>query len=121
MWTLWFCFGVMGGDMQPQGQVQVLINMIDFGMDVQQAGSAPRLYHVGSAEPTGTPADPDGGTVHLEPGFKPAVVADLAARGHKVERSDFAWGGYQGIRIDHDNGCLHGGSEIRNDGCAAGY
>ncbi|HEY1376742.1 MAG TPA: gamma-glutamyltransferase, partial [Gemmataceae bacterium] len=116
----WFVFGVMGGDMQPQGHVEVLCNLIDFGMDVQAAGEAPRLEHVGSATPTGKPADPDGGTVKAEPGVPDAVVRELERRGHHVERVRVNGGGYQGIRIGA-NGVLHGGSEARKDGCAIGY
>ena len=82
----WFCFGVMGGDMQPQGHVQVLVNMIDFGMNVQAAGDAARVRHAGSATPTGQPADGDGGTVSVEPGISDAVVDELERRGHTVER-----------------------------------
>lgn len=117
----WFCFGVMGGDMQPQGQVQVLVNLIDFGMDVQQAGEAPRLEHVGSATPTGLPGEANGGTVRVEPGMSAEIVAGLKARGHQVVPVRVNGGGYQGIRIDPVTGLLHGGSELRKDGCAVGY
>src|SRR5438477_2213039 len=77
----WLTFGVMGGDMQPQGHVQVLCNLIDFGMNVQQAGEAPRVEHVGSATPTGKPGDPDGGTIKAEFGIPEEVVKELARRG----------------------------------------
>jgi gamma-glutamyltranspeptidase/glutathione hydrolase len=117
----WFCFGVMGGDMQPQGQVQVLVNMIDFGMNVQAAGEAPRVEHVGSATPTGTPADADGGTIRAEVGLSEAIVTELKKRGHKVTRVRVNGGGYQGILIDPETNVLHGGSEARKDGCAVGY
>ncbi len=83
----WFCFGVMGGDMQPQGHVQVLVNMIDFGMNVQAAGDAARVRHDGSATPTGQPADADGGTVFVESGISDAVFDELERRGHTVERA----------------------------------
>ncbi len=116
-----FCFGVMGGDMQPQGQVQVLVNLIDFGMDVQAAGEAPRVEHVGSATPTGSAGDADGGTVRAERGISDRVVAELRKRGHKVGRVATNGGGYQGILIDPKTNMLHGGSEARKDGCAAGY
>jgi gamma-glutamyltranspeptidase / glutathione hydrolase len=117
----WLVFGVMGGDMQPQGQVQVLVNLIDFGMDVQQAGEAPRLEHVGSATPTGAPGSAEGGTVLAERGIPERLVRELARRGHRVERTPRNGGGYQGILIDPHTGMLHGGSEPRKDGCAAGY
>ncbi len=117
----WFVFGVMGGDMQPQGQVQVLVNLIDFGMNVQQAGEAPRIEHVGSARPTGTPGDPDGGTLQVEPGIPDAVIAELRKRGHKVTQVRTNGGGYQGILIDPETNVLHGGSEPRKDGAAVGY
>jgi gamma-glutamyltranspeptidase/glutathione hydrolase len=116
-----FCFGVMGGDMQPQGQVQVLVNLLDFGMNVQAAGEAPRLQHSGSATPTGRPGDPDGGSVTAEPGIPEAVVRELKHRGHNITRSRSNGGGYQGILIDPKTNVLHGGSEARKDGCAVGY
>jgi gamma-glutamyltranspeptidase/glutathione hydrolase len=119
----WFCFGVMGGDMQPQGHVQVLVNMIDFGMNVQAAGDAARVRHLGSAEPTGKPADPNGGIVTVESGISDASIAALEKLGHQVERAKpgGGFGGYQGILIDWEHGTLHGGTEPRKDGCAAGY
>ena len=78
-------FGVMGAAMQPQGQVQVLSNMLDFGMGLQAAGDAPRVRHEGSTEPTGAPPLAGGGTVHLEPGFDAAAIEGLRARGHRIE------------------------------------
>ena len=75
-------FGVMGGDMQPQGHVQILINLFDFDMGLQEAGDAPRVDHVGSSEPTGKPADPNGGEVQLESGFAPDTIRELKRRGH---------------------------------------
>jgi gamma-glutamyltranspeptidase / glutathione hydrolase len=117
----WFTFGVMGGDMQPQGHVQILVNMIDFGMNVQQAGEAPRVEHVGSATPTGTPGKANGGTIRAEPGIPDDVVKELTARGHTVERVRVNSGGYQGIMIHPQTGMLHGGSEPRKDGAAVGY
>ncbi|MDW7994236.1 MAG: gamma-glutamyltransferase [Gemmatales bacterium] len=116
-----FVFGVMGGDMQPQGQVQVLVNLLDFGMDVQAAGEAPRIEHVGSPTPTGRPGDPQGGVVLAEPGIPEGVVEELKRRGHQVRRVARNGGGYQGILIDWNNGTLLGGSEYRKDGYAAGY
>ena len=117
----WFCFGVMGGDMQPQGHVQILVNMIDFGMNVQQAGDAARVRHHGSQTPTGQPMEADGGTVLVESGISDETVARLERLGHHVERSSGSFGGYQGIRIDWDHGTLHGASEPRKDGAAVGY
>lgn len=117
----WLCFGVMGGDMQPQGHVQVLVNIIDFGMNVQAAGDAPRIRHIGSAQPTGKPAD-GSGTVHIESGFPQSAISGLSTKGHKVGGgSSGGFGGYQAIRIDWDRGTLHGGSEPRKDGLALGY
>ncbi len=117
----YFVFGVMGGDMQPQGQVEVLVNLIDFGMNVQAAGEAPRVEHVGSPTPTGRSGDPDGGTVKLERGITDAIGEALARRGHTVTHVRVNGGGYQGILIDPKTNVLHGGSEARKDGCAVGY
>jgi gamma-glutamyltranspeptidase/glutathione hydrolase len=117
----WFVYGVMGGDMQPQGQVQVLVNMIDFGMNVQEAGEAPRVEHVGSATPTGKAADKKGGQVKAERSLSPNVVQELARRGHEVCIVLRNGGGYQGILVDPKTNMLHGGSECRTDGCAVGY
>ncbi len=117
----WFVFGVMGGDMQPQGQVEVLVNLIDFGMNVQEAGEAPRLEHTGSATPTGSPGSRSGGTVKAERGISAKVIEELTRRGHRVTAIKTNGGGYQGILIDPKTNVLHGGSEARKDGCAAGY
>jgi gamma-glutamyltranspeptidase/glutathione hydrolase len=117
----WLVFGVMGGDMQPQGQVQVLCNLIDFGMNVQEAGEAPRVEHLGSATPTGQPGAAGGGVVAAERGIPGKVVKVLGRRGHRVKRVQTNGGGYQAIRIDPRTGMLHGGSEPRKDGCAVGY
>ena len=115
----YFCFGVMGGDMQPQGHVQIVMNLIDFGMNVQAAGDAPRVSHGGSATPTGLPAE-GSGTVSVEAGVSDEVVEALKAKGHKVVRTR-GYGGYQGILIDWENGVLHGATESRKDGTAVGY
>jgi gamma-glutamyltranspeptidase / glutathione hydrolase len=117
----WLVFGVMGGDMQPQGQVEVLCNLIDFGMNVQEAGEAPRLEHLGSATPTGRPAAADGGRVEAEPGIPDDVLAELERRGHHLRPIKINAGGYQGILIDPKTNVLHGGSEPRKDGTAVGY
>jgi gamma-glutamyltranspeptidase/glutathione hydrolase len=117
----WFVFGVMGGDMQPQGQVEVLCNLIDFGMNVQAAGEAPRLEHLGSPTPTGRVGSRTGGTVAAEEGIPDKVVEELVRRGHRVGRVAANGGGYQGILIDPKTNMLHGGSEPRKDGCAVGY
>jgi gamma-glutamyltranspeptidase/glutathione hydrolase len=116
-------FGVMGAAMQPQGHVQVLVNILDFGMGLQGAGDAPRVRHEGSTDPTGAPPLAGGGTVHLEPGFDAAAIAELAARGHRIEPmgSRAAFGGYQAIRRDLRTGVYFGASESRKDGCAAGF
>lgn len=115
-----FVFGVMGGDMQPQGQVQVLTNWIDFGMNIQMAGDAARVRHEGSATPTGLPADPKGGVVHYESGLPSGTIEALQQRGHVVQPSKASMGGYQGIRIDWERGILEGATESRNDGLALG-
>jgi len=115
-----FPFGVMGGDMQPQGQLQVLLNLIEFGMDPQMAGEALRFRHDGSSTPVGHTMS-DGGTVRIEPGVPDDVLEGLRAKGHCVETVSNGFGGYQGIWIDEASGDLLGGSEPRKDGCALGY
>jgi len=113
-------FGVMGGAMQPQGQVQVLVNIIDFGMNLQEAGDAPRIRHVGSSQPTGEKLT-DGGKVYLEPGFSPEVIDQLRTMGHYVEVRTGGYGGYQAIKWDSVNNVYYGASESRKDGQAGGY
>ncbi|KAA5541352.1 gamma-glutamyltransferase [Roseiconus nitratireducens] len=117
----WLCFGVMGGDMQPQGHVQVLVNLIDFGLNVQAAGDAPRIRHVGSAQPTGSEMEAGGGTVNVESGIPEMAIRGLLAKGHRVARVVGGFGGYQAIQIDWERGTLHGASEPRKDGIALGY
>ena len=117
----WFCFGVMGGDMQPQGHVEVLVNMIDFGMNPQMAGDASRIRHGGSATPTGLPEDAHGGTVFLEGGFPAETLRQLEAMGHVLGKATGSYGGYQGILIDHEHGTLQGATDPRKDGAAVGY
>ena len=116
----WLSFGLMGGDMQAQGHAQVLSNLIDFGMDVQDAGDAARFSHSGSSTPTGLAAKA-GGTVALESGFSPEVRKALEAKGHHVVELRDGFGGYQAIQIDVDKRVLIGGSDPRKDGCAIGY
>jgi gamma-glutamyltranspeptidase / glutathione hydrolase len=114
-------FGVMGGQMQPQGHAQIVINLIDFGMGLQEAGDAPRIQHTGSSEPTGTEMK-DGGQVSLEFGFPSETERDLLALGHKLGRSTAgSFGGYQAIKVDLTNRVYSGASESRKDGQAAGY
>jgi gamma-glutamyltranspeptidase/glutathione hydrolase len=113
-------FGVMGGDMQPQGHVQILTDIIDFGMNVQEAGDAARWRHFGGSEPTGEPSTGIG-TVEMESGFDPAVKAELARRGYKVVPGTGAFGGYQAIMWDPKNHVYWGASEMRKDGEAIGY
>ena len=113
-------FGVMGGAMQPQGHTQILINMIDFGMNLQEAGDAPRIRHVGSSQPTGEKMT-DGGIVYLESGFSTETLRDLDLMGHTVQINTGGFGGYQAIMVDHVNKTYIGASESRKDGQAAGY
>ena len=112
-------FGVMGGDMQPQGHVQILVNMIDFGMNLQEAGDAPRIRHDGSSSPTGSKMD-DGGTIYMETGFDFEELRKLALKGHNLGIGG-SYGGYQAIMYDAENGVYYGASESRKDGQAAGY
>lgn len=113
-------FGVMGGDMQPQGHVQIVVNMIDFGMNLQEAGDAPRIYHTGSSEPTGQQMT-NGGAVMLESGFPYETIRALMDKGHRMQWTSGPFGGYQAIMWDKENGVFHGASESRKDGQAAGY
>jgi gamma-glutamyltranspeptidase/glutathione hydrolase len=116
----WLSFGVMGGDMQPQGHVQVLLNMVEFGMNPQRAGAAPRFQHYGSSTPTGR-VMVDGGEVGLEHGFDQTVAGSLQETGHRLLPPGGAFGGYQAIRIDLQSDELIGGSDPRKDGYAKGY
>jgi gamma-glutamyltranspeptidase/glutathione hydrolase len=114
----WLSFGVMGGDMQPQGHAQILMNLIDFGMNLQEAGDAPRIYHTGSSEPTDEMMS-DGGEVHLESGFPFESRRWLVEHGHNLVDNLGGYGGYQAIK--YENGIYYGASESRKDGQAAGY
>ncbi len=113
-------FGVMGGAMQPQGHAQIVINLIDFGMNLQEAGDAPRIQHDGSSEPTGEIMT-NGGIVLLESGFSWEVIRELMKKGHKVQWDLGSYGGYQAIMWDENNGVYYGASESRKDGQAAGW
>jgi len=116
----WLSFGLMGGAMQPQGHVQIVVNLIDFGMNLQEAGDVPRARHDGSSEPTGEVMK-NGGEVVLEVGVSPATVKALEARGHKVTiANDGDFGGYQAI-MRNAEGVYFGASESRKDGAAQGY
>jgi gamma-glutamyltranspeptidase/glutathione hydrolase len=119
-WQPYMSFGVMGGAMQPQGHAQIIVNMVDFGMNLQEAGDAARINHDGSSEPTGTVMS-DGGVVHLENGFSASTRAALEAMGHTIGESNGSFGGYQAILRDHEEGVWRGASEVRKDGQAAGY
>jgi gamma-glutamyltranspeptidase/glutathione hydrolase len=116
----WVSFGLMGGAMQPQGHAQVVMNLIDFGMNLQEAGDAPRVQHYGSSEPTGSKMK-NGGEVGLESGIDYDVIKGLMMRGHKIKYSLGGYGGYQAIMFDEKSGVYYGASESRKDGQAAGY
>ncbi len=113
-------FGVMGGGMQPQGHVQVLSNIVDFGMNVQEAGDAARYRHYGSSSPTGEAMD-GRGLLRVESGVPQAVVTALEGRGHAVDVGAGGYGGYQAILWDPEAGVYWGGTEMRKDGTVAGY
>ena len=115
----WLAFGVMGGDMQPQGQVQVLSNMVDFGLGVQEAGDSPRWHHEGSPEPTGEAAKPGAGLLRLESGVPKATREALAALGWPIGESDGGFGGYQAIQ--RFPGRYAAATEMRKDGVALGW
>ena len=113
-------FGLMGGAMQPQGHAQIVINMVDFGMNLQEAGDAPRINHSGSSQPTGSQMK-NGGMLRLESGIDYEVIRELMERGHKVGFTIGAYGGYQAILWDEKNKVYYGASESRKDGMAAGF
>ena len=113
-------FGVMGGATQPQGHVQIMMNIIDFGMGIQEAGDAPRILHSSSSQPTGEIMK-DGGYVSLETGFQYESIRELMRRGHSVRYANGPFGGYQGIMYDVKNDVYYGASESRKDGQASGY
>lgn len=114
-------FGVMGGGFQPEGQVQILMNIIDFGMNIQEAGDAPRIDHGGSSEPTGIEGG-DAGTIYLESGFPFETMRALMDMGYKVAAGTPGnFGGYQCIQWDARQKIYHGASDPRKDGMAAGY
>jgi gamma-glutamyltranspeptidase / glutathione hydrolase len=113
-------FGVMGGDFQPMGHVQIVMNLIDFGMNLQEAGDAPRISHSGGSDPTGTGA-PEKGEIQLESGFDYQAIRELMQMGHKVGYTFGDYGGYQAIMYDPVRKVYFGASESRKDGQAAGY
>jgi gamma-glutamyltranspeptidase/glutathione hydrolase len=113
-------FGLMGGGMQPHGHTQIVCNIVDFGMNLQEAGDAPRIRHGGSSQPTGEEMT-DGGTVFLESGFDYETIRELISKGHTIQFSHGAYGGYQAIMRDNENKVYFGASESRKDGQAAGY
>jgi gamma-glutamyltranspeptidase/glutathione hydrolase len=113
-------FGLMGGDMQPQGHVQILTDIIDFGLNIQEAGDAARWRHFGTAEPTGEKSEGIG-TVEVESGFSPAALEALKKRGYKLAPGSGNFGGYQAILWDAKNKVYWGATEMRKDGAAAGF
>ncbi|RKQ51358.1 gamma-glutamyltranspeptidase/glutathione hydrolase [Roseivirga pacifica] len=113
-------FGLMGGATQPQGHAQIVINLIDFGMNLQEAGDAPRILHNGSSQPTGGTMT-DGGVLQLESGIDYEVIRELVKMGHKISWNVGSYGGYQAIMWDDVNKVYYGASESRKDGQAAGY
>lgn len=116
----WVSFGLMGGATQPQGHAQIVINLIDFGMNLQEAGDAPRILHTGSSQPTGEVMT-DGGTLQLESGMHYEVIRKLVLMGHTMSWNVGSYGGYQAIMWDDKNKVYYGASESRKDGQAAGY
>jgi len=114
----WLAFGVMGGDMQPQGQAQIIVNMVDYGLGLQEAGDSPRWHHEGSSEPTGHPAEATG-LLRLETGVPDATARSLAAMGWKLGESDGGFGGYQAIERGPE--AYGAASEMRKDGLALAY
>jgi gamma-glutamyltranspeptidase/glutathione hydrolase len=116
----WMAFGVMGGGTQPQAHAQIVMNLIDFGMNLQEAGDAPRILHSGSSQPTGERMT-DGGIVTLESGFPYESVRELVKMRHSVGVEVGPYGGYQAVLFDAASGVFYGASESRKDGHAAGW
>ena len=116
----WLAFGLMGGAMQTQGHVQIVCNLVDWGMGLQAAADAARWQHDGSTD-YDRPRMTDGGWVEVENGVPAATVRGLLERGHQVRSGHGGFGGFQGIRRDAANGTWVGASESRKDGHAAGY
>ncbi len=116
----WISFGLMGGAMQPQGHTQIVVNLIDFGMNLQEAGDAPRISHGGSSQPTGEKMT-DGGILHLESGIDYDTLKELMSMGYKIQWMKGGYGGYQAIMWDEKNQVYFGASESRKDGQAGGY
>jgi gamma-glutamyltranspeptidase/glutathione hydrolase len=116
----WLSFGLMGGAMQPQGHVQILCNLIDFGMNFQEAGDAARWQHLGSSDYDKAKMT-DGGYVEVESGVPYDSLRKLMQLGHDVRLGNGGFGGYQAIHWDAENKCFVGASESRKDGYAAGY
>ncbi|MEQ8301866.1 MAG: gamma-glutamyltransferase [Cyclobacteriaceae bacterium] len=112
--------GLMSGAVQPQGHVQIMVNLIDFGMGLQEAGDAPRIRHSGSSQPTGSMMT-TGGTLDFETGFDYEVIRELTKMGHNIGWGVDIYGGYQAILWDEKNKVYYGASESRKDGQAAGY
>lgn len=113
-------FGVMGGDFQPQGHTQIVMNLVDFGMNLQEAGDAPRWDHAGTASPTGGETEGTG-QIDVESGISYETIRGLMDRSHKVGFIRGGYGGYQAIMWDDENKVYRGASESRKDGQAAGY
>ena len=113
-------FGVMGGDFQPMGHTQIVMNIVDFGMNIQEAGDAPRWDHTGGASPMGA-STTDTGTIRTESGIPYATIRGLMDLGHSIGTARGVYGGYQAIMWDEINKVYHGASESRKDGQAAGY
>ena len=116
----WASFGLMGGAVQPQGHAQIVVNLVDFGMNLQEAGDAPRMRHRGSSQPTGSKMT-NGGTLFLESGFEPGTLRELRKKGHRIGFGVGMFGGYQAIGVDLKTKVYSGASESRKDGQAAGY
>ncbi|MEM1257366.1 MAG: gamma-glutamyltransferase [Bacteroidota bacterium] len=118
--TPFLSFGVMGGDFQPMGHTQIVMNLIDFGMNIQEAGDAPRWDHTGGASPMGATTE-NTGLIRTESGIPYSTIRGLMDKGHRIGTARGIYGGYQAILWDDENKVYHGASESRKDGQAAGY